>query len=289
MNPAKSRSYGSLETRCGLDPEKMHAYEAALVRNVKDKVVCDIGTGPGILAYIALKAGAKKVYCIEDNEESINTAKLNLKEFGDRAVFIQKDAGIISYPEDIEYTIHEVLGSLVYDENILRIAKALHKSNLLRTVAPKYYEMFTYRLETKAEEGRFVYDINKYPPLTQEFHNEFEKNFPGVIEVHCTLGDAKAEMVDVNVFHTWSMLDPIETWGTAPRSVLEKFRNKEVYIGWRAYLEPDLYFGNYPREGNNWIWNVTFQHSFAKRFLNQIKLVEDIQNPFREETCPFLK
>lgn len=291
-NPVRSniREYGSIETRCGLDVEKMHAYEGLLTRYAKDKVVCDIGTGPGILAFIALKAGAKKVYCIDDTAPSLETAKINLRQFGDRVVFIQKDAGMLQYPEDIDLIVHEVLGSYIYDENIIRIMKAVKKSGLIHKVRPHYYEMFSYVLDEAVKITPTQYDESKFPPLTVEFHKLYENNFPGVIKAHSNLGDiVNVKMQDIRVFHTWSMADPDQEWGQVPRSVLEDFRLGKICIGWKAYLEPDLHFGNYPREANNWLSPTHFKLSLTKRFLNQVKLVEDTYNPFREETCQFLK
>lgn len=288
------RAYGSIETRCGLDVEKMVAYEGFITSHCKNKVVCDIGTGPGILAYIALKAGAKKVYCIEDYKPSMDTAKINLSEFKDKVVFIQKDAGLIEYPKDIDIIIHEVLGSFIYDENILRIMQAVNKSNMMDRVYPNYYEMFTYIPADKdMKKERSTYDENIFPELTRQFHKLYDKNFPGVIQQHTrysSLSDyLNTDISDVSIFHTWSMLDPGSTWGKIYKHPVEKFLKGDVKIGWRGYLTPEYYFGNYPRNTNNWAAHATGEHMLTKRLLNQVKLVDFIENPYKEETCQFLK
>jgi len=48
-----------------IDKVRMDAYHSAIFNNVsdfKDKIVMDVGTGSGIMAIFAAKAGAKQVY-----------------------------------------------------------------------------------------------------------------------------------------------------------------------------------------------------------------------------------
>ena len=48
------------------DPVRFHAYMEALRRTVKPgSVVLDMGTGPGIMALLACRFGARKVYAVE--------------------------------------------------------------------------------------------------------------------------------------------------------------------------------------------------------------------------------
>ncbi len=284
----QARVYGNLETRCGLDPEKMNAYEKYLRRYAKDKVVCDIGTGPGILAYLALRAGAKKVYCVESM--GIECAQLLLEEYKDKVTFIEADAGMLDYPEDIEITIHEVLGVCLYDENILRILRALKKSNKIHTVRPHYWEMFSYVPVKRQIRTVDTYSETDFMPFTVDFHKLFESKFPGVINLHSNLFsmDPNIPLEDIKVFHTWSNNDPMEEWNKVPERVIEQFNSKQIIIGWRAYLDSDLYFGNYPRKLNNWGGIATPQHITGPRMINQLKQVQPIYNPFRENTCQFL-
>lgn len=62
------------------DTHRMDSYFTAISANAevafKDKIVMDIGTGSGILAIWAAKAGAKKVYAIEYTDMALNARKL---------------------------------------------------------------------------------------------------------------------------------------------------------------------------------------------------------------------
>lgn len=62
-----SQYYGMLLHQQNMlqDYVRTSTYERAMMENsndFKDKIVLDVGTGTGILAYFALKAGAKHVY-----------------------------------------------------------------------------------------------------------------------------------------------------------------------------------------------------------------------------------
>jgi len=75
-------SYGELHHQKDMltDSHRMDSYFTAIMENAKEafegKVVLDVGTGSGILAIWAAKAGAKKVYAIEYTDMAHNARKL---------------------------------------------------------------------------------------------------------------------------------------------------------------------------------------------------------------------
>jgi len=75
-------AYGELHHQKDMltDTHRMDSYYTAISANAeaafKDKIVMDVGTGSGILAIWAAKAGAKKVYAIEYTDMAHNARKL---------------------------------------------------------------------------------------------------------------------------------------------------------------------------------------------------------------------
>ena len=67
---------------------------AFMNKEIKGKVIMDLGCGNGIFGIGALKLGAKKVYFVDKSEEAIEIVKNNLKNLKintKKCVFIKKD------------------------------------------------------------------------------------------------------------------------------------------------------------------------------------------------------
>lgn len=54
------------------DKARMEAYENAIIKFVKDKIVVDVGAGTGVLSLLAAQGGAQHVYAIEFSDIAIN-------------------------------------------------------------------------------------------------------------------------------------------------------------------------------------------------------------------------
>src|SRR5215475_9662719 len=83
------------------DALRFPAYREAILQAVRpgDSVV-DIGSGPGVFALLACKAGARKVYAI-DTESVVEFGKQFsvANDFSDRIVFLRGDSRRILLPE----------------------------------------------------------------------------------------------------------------------------------------------------------------------------------------------
>jgi protein arginine N-methyltransferase 1 len=83
-------------------------------------VVLDLGTGTGLLAFLAVRAGADKVYAIEKTS-IIEVAKANATKMGiqGKIDFITADSRTVDLPQRVDVIVSEVIGHLVVEENML--------------------------------------------------------------------------------------------------------------------------------------------------------------------------
>jgi hypothetical protein len=83
----------------------------ALQKYAKNKIVLDVGTGTGIMAFYALSLGAKFVYCIEQVPESANIAQQVLGKHFDSSRFKVIQANF--WTDDMDHQIEEKADLLV--------------------------------------------------------------------------------------------------------------------------------------------------------------------------------
>jgi len=108
------------------DHVRTGAYQRAFVNNAvdfKDKVVMDVGTGTGILAFFAIQAGAKRVYGVEASDSIIIAQKLaEANGYKDKIVFVKgkvEEIAESSIPEKVDIIISEPIGFLLVHERML--------------------------------------------------------------------------------------------------------------------------------------------------------------------------
>lgn len=107
------------------DHVRTGAYQRAFLSNgveFKGKVVLDVGTGTGILAFFALQAGAKRVYGIEASDAAeIAQALADANGYTrDQLVIIKgKVEEIPMIPEKVDIIISEPIGFLLVHERML--------------------------------------------------------------------------------------------------------------------------------------------------------------------------
>jgi len=96
------------------DTVRVRAYADALRETVRDgSVVLDIGTGPGLLAMLACRAGAARVYAVEP-DPIIGLARTLARANGcdDRITFIESSSRAIELPEQADVVVADIRGQL---------------------------------------------------------------------------------------------------------------------------------------------------------------------------------
>ena len=124
------------------DQDRIGFYREALKRVARGKTVLDIGTGDhGILAQLALEAGAKYVYAVEIREGAAKNAQQTLDCCwpGKATVFTtnvaklhRRDRALLDALREVDIVVHEVFGTIASEEGIVQIFRSVLKNRLPR-------------------------------------------------------------------------------------------------------------------------------------------------------------
>ncbi len=103
------------------DSVRLHAYHQGIHRLVQPgDVVLDLGTGTGLLAFMASRAGAAKVYAVE-HSDFIEVAR-EIAAHNDIAniEFVQASSRDFTPSEPVDVVLHEQMGDELFNENMLQ-------------------------------------------------------------------------------------------------------------------------------------------------------------------------
>jgi protein arginine N-methyltransferase 1 len=166
------------------DHKRTGAYYHAVMNNRKQfegKVVLDVGTGSGILALFAAKAGAKKVYAVE----ATNMAKLARRVvenngMSDIITVIQGMVESVTIPEQVDIIISEWMGYFLLRESMLD-SVLLARDRFLKpggAMYPSHARMYFAPIRTNSTAKRVEdYESSKE---NWEYFNSDMKAFYGV-------------------------------------------------------------------------------------------------------------
>ncbi|MCC7312252.1 MAG: 50S ribosomal protein L11 methyltransferase [Sulfuritalea sp.] len=118
---------------CLIDEERTIAFAKAIAATVRPgDVVVDMGTGSGVLAMLAARAGVKKVYAVEIDQSNIANldAVFRANKLEERIVLVHGDVCTVDLPEKVDVIIGEMIATALIEElqvpamnNMLRFAK----------------------------------------------------------------------------------------------------------------------------------------------------------------------
>jgi protein arginine N-methyltransferase 1 len=106
------RDYGAMIT----DSVRIGPYKRAIETAVRTgDVVVDLGSGPGIFALIACRAGARRVYAI-DVDEIVQFGRqfAAANSFSDRIEFLKGDSRQVQLPERADVIVSDIRGALPF-------------------------------------------------------------------------------------------------------------------------------------------------------------------------------
>jgi len=100
----------------------LQAMVEALVR--PGDVVADVGTGTGILAFWARRAGASRVYAIDTSDIVQLSSKVAADNGIDGVFFLQGDAAEVELPEKVDLVFSECLGNFAFGDSMFEALRA---------------------------------------------------------------------------------------------------------------------------------------------------------------------
>ena len=140
--------------------------------------VADVGSGTGLLGFMAAALGAKRVFLYEHGDVLALSKKLARRNRVRRCVFVPQHSTEVSDPEPVDLVVSETLGNFAYEEHLLETlgdARRFLRSG--GTVIPRRMRQFlapvgTDRLHRELTVWREVgYGLDLEPAVTMSLNN----------------------------------------------------------------------------------------------------------------------
>lgn len=97
-------------------------YKQALDLAAKDKIVCDIGAGTGLLSVLALQAGAKHVIAVERNADRFEYLNQTLQKLGLENRIETRHIDFLASDIQADVYVSETINTQIFGEDILRLS-----------------------------------------------------------------------------------------------------------------------------------------------------------------------
>ncbi len=136
------------------DRVRVDAYRRGIQGAVKSgDVVIDLGTGTGILAFMASQAGAKHVYAI-DHSDFIDVAReIGARNGFKNITFVAQNSREFSPPEKVDIVLQEQFGNVAFGENMVMNLLDLKRRCLKPTgrIVPALFDIYVEPVSLKDE------------------------------------------------------------------------------------------------------------------------------------------
>jgi protein arginine N-methyltransferase 1 len=146
------------------DRPRMAFYHEMISRGIRtgDRVI-DLGTGTGILAAFASRAGAAKVYAIDHSEILDHAKALALANGVENIEFVAEHSADFRLDERVDVIVHEQMGDFLFDEamlpNVCDLRDRLLKPGGL--ILPSQFEFFCEPVQLNAQRRvPFIWELN---------------------------------------------------------------------------------------------------------------------------------
>jgi len=127
------------------DTVRVGAYHHAIHRCVEPgDVVVDLGSGTGLLAFMASRAGAAKVYAVEHSDVIELAHEIGRRNGITNVEFVQANSREFTPPEPVDVLLHEQMGDELFNENMLDNVIDLRDRVLVRggRILPARFRLF---------------------------------------------------------------------------------------------------------------------------------------------------
>jgi protein arginine N-methyltransferase 1 len=236
------------------DQPRMNFYRAAITRHIQpgDRVV-DLGTGTGILAALAARRGAAKVYAIDHSAILRHARTLAVHNKIENVEFIATHSKEFSVDEPVDVILHEQMGDCLFDEamvaNVTDLRERVLKPGGL--ILPGRFEFYCEPIKIK--DSRLVpflweLKVQGYDYSCLERHRPQEPGYYHLCSSDLALVDhflGEPEPVLTIDLHTVNEADlPHDLHFT--RTVVNAGRLDGYAVYFRARVDDDLCLGSGP-------------------------------------------
>ena len=214
---------------CFTDVQRNTACENWISENVKDKTFIDLGAGSGIICYLAVKYGAKKVYALERRGRLIHRMKQIL---GDTVEYIHADLYETELPKcDIYFC--DFLSSEFWNE---------------KRFLTNFYKEGDKELESHGQ----ILDLVEYAKK-----NDFiDKLYPNNVELSDIVGESFSEWDDIKLesHSKYSKRFLLDYYPNIERNSIYRNIVRKKEVKWEGHIK-DL---NYLEVENFLGWELSF-------------------------------